>query len=111
MESGMFDVVFWLMSYTKAGIQSMWFPIIMLGWGVVMTLTGLVKDFNGLVIARVFLGITESGLFPVGHIVKRNHFEADNDLQFRESITISPYSRPPPLLELSEVFWPVESTR
>jgi hypothetical protein len=43
----------------------MWFPIIMLGWGIIMTLTGLVKDFNGLVIARVFLGIAESGLFPV----------------------------------------------
>lgn len=43
---------------------SMWFPIIMLAWGIIMTLTGLVKDFNGLVIARVFLGIAESGLFP-----------------------------------------------
>lgn len=45
--------------------KSMWFPIIMLGWGIIMTLTGLVRDFNGLVIARVFLGIAESGLFPV----------------------------------------------
>lgn len=44
---------------------SMWFPIMMLAWGVVMTLTGLVHNFNGLVIARVFLGICESGLFPV----------------------------------------------
>jgi MFS family permease len=43
---------------------SMWFPLIMLGWGIVMTLTGLVTNFNGLVVARVFLGITESGLFP-----------------------------------------------
>ena len=44
----------------------MWFPIMMLGWGIVMTLTGLVTNFTGLVVARVFLGITESGLFPVG---------------------------------------------
>ncbi|CZT05389.1 related to allantoate permease [Rhynchosporium agropyri] len=43
---------------------SMWFPIMMLAWGITMTLTGLVKDFKGLVIARVFLGVAEAGLFP-----------------------------------------------
>ena len=43
----------------------MWFPIMMLAWGITMTLTGLVKDFKGLVIARVFLGVAEAGLFPV----------------------------------------------
>jgi sugar phosphate permease len=43
---------------------SMWFPIIMLAWGITMTLTGLVKDFHGLVIARIFLGVAEAGLFP-----------------------------------------------
>lgn len=42
----------------------MWFPLMMLGWGIVMTLTGLVKNFTGLVIARIFLGVTEAGLFP-----------------------------------------------
>lgn len=29
-----------------------------------MTLMGIVKDFNGLLIARLFLGVTEAGLFP-----------------------------------------------
>ena len=29
-----------------------------------MTLTGLVKNLNGLIVARIFLGIAESGLFP-----------------------------------------------
>ncbi|KAK2624059.1 hypothetical protein QTJ16_006693 [Diplocarpon rosae] len=43
---------------------SMWFPLMMVAWGVTMTLTGLVTNFRGLVIARVFLGATESGLFP-----------------------------------------------
>lgn len=33
-------------------------------WGVVMTLTGLVNSFAGLVIARFFLGVAESGFFP-----------------------------------------------
>jgi len=42
----------------------MWFSIMMLAWGTTMTLTGLVKDFHGLVIARVFLGVAEAGLFP-----------------------------------------------
>lgn len=36
----------------------------MVAWGVVMTLMGLVKDFHGLLIARIFLGVAEAGLFP-----------------------------------------------
>lgn len=48
----------------KAWRASMWFPIMMLAWGIVMTLTGLVHNFTGIVVARVFLGITEAGLFP-----------------------------------------------
>lgn len=29
-----------------------------------MTLMGIVKDYHGLLIARIFLGVTEAGLFP-----------------------------------------------
>lgn len=36
----------------------------MLAWGVVMVGMGFVKDFNSLLVTRVFLGITEAGLFP-----------------------------------------------
>lgn len=43
---------------------SRWLPTIMIAWGVVMTLMGLVRDFKGLLIARIFLGIAEAGLFP-----------------------------------------------
>ncbi|KEF63294.1 uncharacterized protein A1O9_01271 [Exophiala aquamarina CBS 119918] len=43
---------------------SMWFPIMMIAWGIVMTLMGLVTNFHGLVIARIFLGLAEAGLFP-----------------------------------------------
>lgn len=43
----------------------MWFPIIMLAWGVIITLTGLVTNYTGLVISRIFLGVAEAGLFPV----------------------------------------------
>ncbi|KAK4055978.1 hypothetical protein OIO90_002972 [Microbotryomycetes sp. JL221] len=39
-------------------------PAIMLAWGTVMTLMGIVHNFEGLTAARFFLGITESALFP-----------------------------------------------
>ncbi|KAG8781875.1 hypothetical protein FRC12_021443 [Ceratobasidium sp. 428] len=43
---------------------SIWIPSIMVGWGLVMTFMCFVKDFKGLLIARLFLGLTEAGLFP-----------------------------------------------
>lgn len=36
----------------------------MLAWGIVMTLMGIVRNYEGLLVARIFLGITEAGLFP-----------------------------------------------
>lgn len=48
----------------KAWRPSMWIPIIMIAWGIVMTLMGIVHNFAGLLAARVFLGATEAGLFP-----------------------------------------------
>ena len=41
-----------------------WLPTMTLAWGVVTTLHGLVQDTEGFYIARFFLGIAESGLFP-----------------------------------------------
>ncbi|KAH6885642.1 major facilitator superfamily domain-containing protein [Coprinopsis sp. MPI-PUGE-AT-0042] len=43
---------------------SIWIPSIMVAWGLVMTLMCLCNTFEGLIIARVFLGLTEAGLFP-----------------------------------------------
>ena len=43
---------------------SIWLPTIMVAWGVVMTLMGIVKDYHGLLIARLFLGVAEAGLYP-----------------------------------------------
>lgn len=43
---------------------SRWFGIIMLAWGTVMTLMGIVQNYHGLLVARIFLGVTEAGLFP-----------------------------------------------
>ncbi|OGE50220.1 hypothetical protein PENARI_c018G00842 [Penicillium arizonense] len=36
----------------------------MVAWGLVMTLTGIVQNYSGLLAARFFLGVTEAGLFP-----------------------------------------------
>lgn len=43
---------------------SIWLPTIMVAWGIVMTLMGIVQNYHGLLIARIFLGVTEAGLFP-----------------------------------------------
>ena len=43
---------------------SIWLPTIMVAWGVVMTLMGIVQSYHGLLVARIFLGVTEAGLFP-----------------------------------------------
>ncbi|KAK5940198.1 hypothetical protein PMZ80_007618 [Knufia obscura] len=43
---------------------SWWICILMVSWGVVMTLQGIVKDYHGLIITRTMLGLTESGFFP-----------------------------------------------
>ncbi|KAI9460333.1 MFS general substrate transporter [Boletus coccyginus] len=43
---------------------SRWIPVLMVTWGLVTTLTCLVKTYPELLVARVFLGLAESGLFP-----------------------------------------------
>lgn len=44
---------------------SIWLPTIMVAWGIVMTLMGIVQNYSGLLAARIFLGVAEAGLFPV----------------------------------------------
>ncbi|CAG9940277.1 unnamed protein product [Clonostachys rosea f. rosea IK726] len=43
---------------------SIWIGAMMLAWGTVMTLMGIVKDFHGLTGARAALGAAEAGFFP-----------------------------------------------
>jgi len=43
---------------------SLWLTVIMIAWGVVMTLMGVVTNYTGLLIARMALGFAEGGLFP-----------------------------------------------
>ncbi|KAI9808801.1 MAG: hypothetical protein M1825_003954 [Sarcosagium campestre] len=42
---------------------SIWLPTIMVAWGTVMTLMGIVQNYRGLLTARLFLGLTEAGLY------------------------------------------------
>lgn len=64
---------------------SIWLPSIMVAWGVVMTLMGLVKNYEGLLVARIFLGVAEAGLYP-GVAYYLTLFYKRNELQFRQSL-------------------------
>ncbi|KAI8635436.1 MFS general substrate transporter [Xylariaceae sp. FL1651] len=43
---------------------SRWLPSIMVAWGTVVTLMGIVQNFQGLLSTRIFLGVAEAGLYP-----------------------------------------------
>jgi MFS family permease len=43
---------------------SVYMSILILAWGTVMTLSGVVQNFAGLVATRFFLGLAEAGFFP-----------------------------------------------
>jgi MFS family permease len=43
---------------------SRWLAFITTSWGLVATLTGLVRNFGGLIACRILLGALEGGLFP-----------------------------------------------
>jgi MFS family permease len=53
---------------------STYIGILVVSWGIVMTFTGVVKDFAGLVTCRIFLGIAEAGFFPgvwISKVIRR----------------------------------------
>ncbi|KAM0717210.1 hypothetical protein Q7P37_007062 [Cladosporium fusiforme] len=43
---------------------SIWISILMVAWGIVMTLQGIVETYEHLIVTRVLLGLFESGFFP-----------------------------------------------
>ncbi|KAJ9606410.1 hypothetical protein H2200_009371 [Cladophialophora chaetospira] len=67
---------------------SIWLPSIMVAWGTVMTLMGLVNSYHGLLIARIFLGVTEAGLYP-GVAYYLTMWYCTEDLAFRQSLFFS----------------------
>ncbi|KAK4545838.1 hypothetical protein LTR36_002402 [Oleoguttula mirabilis] len=67
---------------------SIWLPTIMVAWGIVMTLMGLVKSYHGLLAARIFLGIAEAGLFP-GVVYYNTMWYCRYEVQVRQAIFFS----------------------
>lgn len=56
---------------------SWWIAILVVSWGVVMTLTGIVKSYEGLIVARFFLGAAEAGFFPGAILIVSNWYVAN----------------------------------
>jgi hypothetical protein len=48
----------------KRTTPRIWLPTLTIAWGIVATLLGVVHNLAGFFVARFFLGVTESGLFP-----------------------------------------------
>ncbi|OLN81350.1 putative transporter C1002.16c-like protein 17 [Colletotrichum chlorophyti] len=67
---------------------SVWLPTIMVAWGIVMTLMGIVRDYHGLLIARIFLGVTEAGLFP-GVAYYLTMWYCRHEIQLRQAMFFS----------------------
>ncbi|KAJ7781840.1 major facilitator superfamily domain-containing protein [Mycena maculata] len=64
------------------------FPFIMLAWGLVMTLMSLCNTYHELIIARIFLGLAEAGLFP-GITFYLSVWYRRRDVAFRVAIFFS----------------------
>lgn len=43
---------------------SRWIAFITTSWGIIATLTGITKNYGGMLVCRLFLGAVEGGLFP-----------------------------------------------
>ncbi|KPM46484.1 hypothetical protein AK830_g226 [Neonectria ditissima] len=67
---------------------SVWLPTIMVAWGTVMTLMGIVQNYHGLLVARIFLGVTEAGLFP-GVAYYLTMWYCRHEIQFRQALFFS----------------------
>ncbi|KAK4502735.1 hypothetical protein PRZ48_006161 [Zasmidium cellare] len=67
---------------------SIWLPSIMVAWGVVMTLMGIVQNYSGLLAARIFLGVAEAGLFP-GVIYYNTMWYTRYEVQVRQAYFFS----------------------
>ncbi|KAI1415869.1 MFS general substrate transporter [Hypoxylon sp. FL1857] len=67
---------------------SRWLPLIMVAWGTVMTLMGIVRSFHGLLITRLFLGVTEAGLYP-GCAYYLTMWYCRHEIQLRQAMFFS----------------------
>ncbi|KAK3317879.1 DNA-repair protein rad2 [Cercophora scortea] len=66
----------------KKFTPSRWIAFITVAWGIIATLTGLVKNYGSLLACRLLLGVVEAGLFP-GLTVYLTFFYTKNELALR----------------------------
>ncbi|KAF3069378.1 hypothetical protein CFAM422_007457 [Trichoderma lentiforme] len=66
----------------------LWLPTLTIAWGVVATLLGVVQNLSGFLVARFFLGVTESGLFP-GVVFYLSMWYKRRERQYRISLFFS----------------------
>ncbi|CAK7237470.1 hypothetical protein SBRCBS47491_009986 [Sporothrix bragantina] len=62
-----------------------WFPIIVTSWGLITTLTCLVRNYGSYVAIRLVLGLTEAGLYPGSYFILSNWY-APRELATRMAI-------------------------
>ncbi|ODQ51705.1 MFS general substrate transporter [Saitoella complicata NRRL Y-17804] len=65
-----------------------WIPFIMFWWGIVMTLMSLCQSYEGLLGARLALGLAEAGLFP-GVTYYMTTWYKRSEIQFRVGVFFS----------------------
>ncbi|KAI1858514.1 uncharacterized protein JN550_012561 [Neoarthrinium moseri] len=68
---------------------SRWLPLIMVAWGTVMTLMGIVRNYEGLLAARFFLGIAEAGLYPGCAYYVLTMWYCRHEIQLRQAMFFS----------------------
>lgn len=61
---------------------STYLGILVVSWGIIMTFTGVVKDFAGLVVTRILLGTAEAGFFP-GAVYLITRWYSQHEVQTR----------------------------
>ncbi|KAK8044079.1 hypothetical protein PG993_004103 [Apiospora rasikravindrae] len=67
---------------------SIYMGSIVLSWGIIMTMTGIVKNFGGLCAVRVMLGLFEAGFFP-GAILLVSKWYLPDETQTRIALLYS----------------------
>lgn len=65
-----------------------WLPTLTIAWGIVAALLGVVRNLAGFFVARFFLGVAESGLFP-GVVYYLSMWYKRRERQFRISLFFS----------------------
>lgn len=65
-----------------------WLPTLMLAWGIISVVQGLVHNQAGLFAVRFFLGLSESGLFP-GSVFVFSMFYPRRERHYRVALLLS----------------------